>query len=198
MVNPTTATTANQAETPRLPGLIGAVTDTSWPRLSKGRRARLTGLAGGLKGVDLAVFLVMAEHARGDGRGMRASVFTLADEAGYSISPVRRALRRLEADYWVRCVHRSRGGLIAGTDQVNMTSTYTVLALATDPRPKLTKSKRRAALFPDWRERPLPQLTPVNVCEARSQRPTRSPVAATDKRSPVAATDKKPGRSDRQ
>ena len=145
---------------PRMPDLIGAVrppdTDTSWPLLSKSRRARLTGLAGGLKGIDLAVFVVMAEHARTDGRGMRASVYTLADEAGFSVSPVRRALRRLEDDYWVRCTRRSKGGLTAGANQPNLTSCYDVLTLPLDPRPKLTASKRRAVLFPDYRMQRLP------------------------------------------
>ena len=146
---------------PQIPGLIGAVreieTATPWPRLSASRRARLTGLAGGLKGVDLALFVVMAEHTRTDGRGMRASLYTLADEAGFSVSPVRRALRRLEEDYWVRCTHRSKGGLTAGANKLNLTSSYDVLTLPADPRPKLlTKSKRRAVLFPDYRMQRLP------------------------------------------
>ena len=151
--------TGTAARDPRIPGLIGAVKppdiDTPWPLISKSRRARLTGLAGGLKGIDLAVFVVLAEHGRTDGRGMRASVYTLANEAGFSVSPVRRALRRLEDDCWVRCTHRSKGGLTAGA-KPNPTSCYDVLTLAADPRPKLTKSSRRVVLFPDWRERRLP------------------------------------------
>ena len=126
-----------------------------WPLLSKSRRARLAGLAGGLKGIDLNLFIVMAEHARTDGRGMRASVYTLADEAGFSVSPIRRALRRLEAGYWVRCVHRSKGGVTPAADKPNPTSTYDILTLPADPRPKLTASKRRAVLFPDQRGRKL-------------------------------------------
>ena len=172
MSNPITSVTLD----PQLPGLIGEVFPPEWPHLSKSRRARLTGLAGGLKGIDLAVFVVMAEHGRGDGRGMRASLTTLADESGFSVSPVRRALRRLEDGYWVRCTHRSRGGLTAA-DKPNLTSCYDVLTLSADPRPALTKSKRRAVLFPDFRERPLP-VKGRNL--TRSQRPTSNPVAATD------------------
>ena len=143
-----------------LPALIGAVKppdiDTSWPLLSKSRRARLTGLAGGLKGIDLAVFVVMAEHGRRDGRGMRASVYTLADEAGWCVRRVRTAVRSLEEGCWVRCTHRSKGGLTAGANKPHLTSCYDVLTLSSDPRPKLTKAKRRAVLFPDYRMRRLP------------------------------------------
>ena len=103
------------------------VRSPDWLLLSASRRARLTGRAGNLKSIDLAVFVVMAEHARPDGRGMRASVYTLADDAGFSVSPVRRALRRLEADFWVRCTHRSRGGLTAASNKPNLTSCYNVL-----------------------------------------------------------------------
>ena len=53
-----------------------------WFTLSASRRARLTGVAGGLRGVDLATFMVMAEHAGLDGRGCTASMFTLAREGG--------------------------------------------------------------------------------------------------------------------
>ena len=126
-----------------------------WLSLSKSRRARLTGLAGGLKGVELDVFIVMAENARADGRGMRASVHTLAAEAGFSVSPARRALRRLEDGYWVRCTRRSKGGLTARVNKPNLTSAYDVLTVSVDPRPKLTASKRRVVMFPDQHGRKL-------------------------------------------
>ena len=124
-----------------------------WLSLSASRRARLTGLAGGLKGVDLDLFIVMAENARPDGHGIRASVHTLADEAGWCVRAARLAIRRLEDGYWARCTYRSRGGMNSAVDKPNMTSTYNVLTLPVDPGPKLTKSKRRAVLFPDHRDR---------------------------------------------
>ena len=122
-----------------------------WLSLPKVRRARLTGHAGELAGFDLGLFVVMAELARSDGRGMSASVGTLAHEVGYSARPVQRSLRRLEAGFWIRCTLRSKGGLTAG-GKPNPTSIYDILTLPADPRPKLTRSARRAALFPDWRD----------------------------------------------
>ena len=114
-----------------------------WLRLAAGRRARLTGRAGGLTGAPLHVFTVCAEHANPrDGSNMRASLVGIAGELGMNVKTVRDAMRRLESDYWIRCKRRSKGGIRA--DGVpNPTSTYRVLTLPDRPGPTLTATQRR-------------------------------------------------------
>ena len=123
---------------------------SAWARLSPSRKARLTGVAGDLRGVSLSVFIVMAEHAGAAGSRCTASVSTIAGEAGFAVSPVRRAIRRLELDCWIRCVRRSRGGLVA-RDRLAPTSAYRVLVLPEPPSIPLTKARRLSALFPERR-----------------------------------------------
>ena len=181
---------------PKLPALLRRVNEpdrAAWMRRTVSRRARLTGLAGGLQGVRLAVFIVMAEHANGDGTNMRASMFTIGEESGYGVQAARRAINGytrngrkvagLLDDAWVRCDRKSKGGLTAES-ALNATSTYTVLTLPNDPAGKLAKTKRLSILHPERRQGRF------RFNGGRSQGPTSSPVPGTDKHSPVPGTDK--------
>ena len=138
-----------------LPSLMGPVRDpdrAEWIRRSVSRRARRTGMAGGLRSVDLAVFIVLAEHADNSGRNCACSNQTYADEAGFVRSSVCAALKRLEDGAWIRKDHESKGGI--RQDGRNPTSTYSVLMLPAEPMlNSLTKTKRRAVLYPDDRQR---------------------------------------------
>ena len=171
-----------------LPAMMAPVPDpdrAEWARRSPSRKARIVGLAGGLHGVQLAVFIVMTENADWTtGRNMRASLETVARESGFSLSPVRRAVRALEDDSWIRCDHRSKGGLTAKASALNVTSTYSVLTLPAEPAGKLTKTKRLAILHPERRQRAF------RFNRGRSERPASNPVGATGKRNPVGATGK--------
>ena len=112
--DPDTAIDAIQASLPALMVPVLEPDRAEWVRRSVSRKARIVGLAGGLYGVQLAVFIVAAENANWTtGRNMRASLETLAREAGFSLSPVRRAVRALEDGAWMRCDYRSKGGLTA-------------------------------------------------------------------------------------
>ena len=146
-----------------------ASTPDQWFTLSSSRRARLTGVAGGLRGVDLAVFIVMAEHANGAGKGCTASLFTIAKEAGWCLRAVRTAARRLELGDWIRRTRRSKGGLTRAATP-NATSRYNVLTLPEPPGDRLMKSRRTAALFPENR-----LLRVVKAKGGRHQMPTSNP-----------------------
>ena len=183
--DPETAIDAIQASLPALMAPVPNPDRAEWARRSPSRKARLIGLAGGLRGVQLAVFIVMTENADWTtGRNMRASLETVARESGFSLSPVRRAVRALEDDAWIRCDHRSKGGLTARATALNVTSTYSVLTLPAEPVGKLTKTKRVAVLHPERRQRAF------RFIGGRSERPGSNPVGATGKRNPVGATGK--------
>ena len=174
--DPDTAIDAIQASLPALMVPVQEPDRAEWVRRSVSRKARIVGLAGGLHGVQLAVFIVAAENANWTtGRNMRASLETLAREAGFSLSPVRRAVRALEDGAWMRCDYRSKGGLTASSAALNLTSTYFVLTLPAEPVGKLTKTKRLAVLHPERRQRGF------QFNGGRSERPGSSPVGATGK-----------------
>ena len=159
-----------------------------WERLPAGRKARLTGRAGDLKGAALHVFTVCAEHADPrDGSNMRASLVQIADELAVDVRTVRAAMRQLETDHWLRCDHRSVGGMRAG--QPNPRSTYTVLVLRERPERKLTKTQRRAH-WPRWRRFPA-------VNGGRISDPTRvgrisDPACRADLKSGIVCTNPVP------
>ena len=100
------------------------ISDTEWWRLTPERRARRTGAAAGLRGLDLNFYAVMNGEARRDGRGMRTGVPRLASLAGYTAKSVRESMRRLEEDYCAYCTQRSLGGI--RPDGPHPTSTYRV------------------------------------------------------------------------
>ena len=98
--------------------LIGAVPDsgpnrdTDWSALPNGRKARLTGAAAGLRGVDLDTYIVFAENADRAGHRMRTGMPRIAVEAGLTRRNVIHARDRLVAGAWLRCDRASKGGIV--------------------------------------------------------------------------------------
>ena len=129
------------------PSIIG---NPEWITLPVARRARLTGIAGGLSGIPLNVFVVMAENANAAGRGFRLSKRSLALESGFSLAAIRRTVVQLEAGDWIRCTHKSPGGL-KPSGMANPTSVYSILTLRDRPGDMLKKSQRTATLRPENR-----------------------------------------------
>ena len=109
--------------------LIGAarepMPEPEWCGLPNGRKARLTGAAAGLRGADLATYILFAEHADRAGNRMRAGMSRLAAEAGCNRSTIIRARERLKAEGWLLLVRPSRGG-ITGPKRANPTAEYRV------------------------------------------------------------------------
>ena len=118
-----------------------------WIKLPAGQRARETGLAGGLCGIPLNVYVVMAENANAAGQGFRLSKRSLARLSGFSLAAIHRAIVNLERGDWIRRTHKSPGGL-KPRGIANPTSRYHVLTLRDDPGDVLTKRQRTATLWP--------------------------------------------------
>ena len=149
------------------------------------RKARIVGLAGGLHVVQLAVFIVAAENANWTtGRNMRASLETLAGEAGFSLSPVRRAVRALEDGAWMRCDYRSKGGLTASSAALKLTSTYFVPDAAGRTRGQADQDEAGSRCCTRNAGSEDSSSTGAGRSDrevARSERPGSSPVGATGK-----------------
>ena len=122
-----------------------------WARMAVSLRARITGLAGGLRGTDLAVYIGLAELADRDGLRMRYSTYRVAEWVGLSRRGLQNALERLCIEMWVVKVHESEGGLTQAS-RPNCTSVYEVLTLPEHPGGKLTQTKRRNVLDPSRKQ----------------------------------------------